>query len=204
MHLEAFVEEPSAEAALKNLLPRLLPPAWNVRYHTFQGKSDLLSKLPSRLRGYTHWLPPDWRLLVLVDEDRQDCYALKEQLEHAAERAGLMAKTGLGTGPVEVLNRIAIEELEAWFLGDVEALVRAYPRVPRTLSKRQRFRNPDQVSGGTWEALEMVLQRAGYYPGGMPKVEVAQRVSAHMNPSRNSSRSFQVFVSGVRALVGTV
>jgi hypothetical protein len=50
------------------------------------------------------------------------------------------------------------------------------------------------------EALEQVMKQAGYYPGGMPKIEVAARISAVMNPMRNRSRSFQVFREGLSAM----
>ncbi len=46
-----------------------------------------------------------------------------------------------------------------------------------------------------------MLQRAGYYQSaGMPKVEVARKVSEHMVLARNTSASFQVFAQGVRAM----
>lgn len=51
--------------------------------------------------------------------------------------------------PFQVLNRLAIEELEAWFFGDVAALHSAYPRVPSTLGRRSRYRDPDAIRGGT-------------------------------------------------------
>lgn len=73
MHLEFLVEEPSAEAALENLLPLMLGAAVTYQIHVHQGKQDLLLKLPARLRGYRRWLPPEWRIVALVDEDRQDC-----------------------------------------------------------------------------------------------------------------------------------
>jgi Domain of unknown function (DUF4276) len=91
--------------------------------------------------------------------------------------------------------------LESWFFGDVEALTRAYPKVPPTLAQRRGYRNPDAMTGGTWEKLERVLQDAGYYRNGMPKIEVARNVAEHMDPNRNRSRSFQVFFQGLRALV---
>jgi hypothetical protein len=100
-----------------------------------------------------------------------------------------------------VVSRLAIEELEAWFFGDAEAIVGAYPKMPPKLASKRRYRNPDAITGGTWEALERELQKAGYYRGGLPKVEVARMVSQHMDPQRNRSRSFQVFREGVRALV---
>ncbi|MEB3342659.1 hypothetical protein [Okeania sp.] len=49
--------------------------------HSFQGKQDLLSKLPGRLKGYKKWIPNDWIIIVLLDRDNQDCQKLKQQLE---------------------------------------------------------------------------------------------------------------------------
>lgn len=193
MRLEVLVEESSAEAALINLIPRIVPKV-DFDIHVHQGKADLLDKLPGRLRGYKHWLPKDWRIVVLIDEDRQACAELKEQLEGAARLAKLRTRTAARRGQAyQVVNRLAVEELEAWFFGDVPALVAAYPRVSPNLGSQQRYRDPDAIAGGTWETLERVLQRAGYYAGGLPKIEVAGRVSEHMDPSRNRSKSFQVF-----------
>ena len=112
-----------------------------------------------------------------------------------------MTKSGArGRGKFEVINRLAIEELEAWFFGDPEALVQAYPRVPATIGRKAQYRNPDAIAGGTWEALERVLQKAGYFPGGMSKVETARNISKYMDPLRNSSKSFQVFRDAVTGL----
>lgn len=99
-----------------------------------------------------------------------------------------------------VLNRIAIEELEAWFFGDVEALRAAYPKVPATLGSQARYRDPDAIVGGTWEALERVLQGKGYHRGGLQKIKAAKEIAAHMDPARNRSRSFRVFMEGLAAL----
>ena len=93
-----------------------------------------------------------------------------------------------------------MEELEAWFFGDVEALVAAYPRVPRTLERWKDYRDPDAIRGGTWEALGRVLQRAGYFPGGLAKKAAARTIATHMNPERNRSRSFRLFLDTLREL----
>lgn len=201
MHIEFFVEEESAETALRALVPKILGTSVTFRVHTHQDKLDLLAALPRRLRGYAGWIPEDWRIVVLIDEDREDCTTLKQKLERAAADAGLKTKSAARGGQrFYVVNRIAIEELEAWFFGDIEALVAAYPRVPVGLDRKARYRNPDAIAGGTWEALERVLQRAGYYPGGLPKKEAAGLIAAHMDPSRNRSRSFQVFRDALIAL----
>lgn len=56
-HLGFLLEEPSIEAALQILLPLLLGIGVTFRLHPFQGKSDLLAKLPARLRAYRSYLP---------------------------------------------------------------------------------------------------------------------------------------------------
>lgn len=198
MHIEFLVEEPSAEAALHNIVPKILGQDVSFVIHPHQGKPDLLTKLPGRLRGYRGWLPKDWRIVVLIDLDDENCEALKATLEKAASDAGLMTRSMAAAGSrFQVLIRLAIEELEAWFFGDVEALHAAYPRVSLNLGNRARYRDPDAIAGGTCEALERELQRVGYYSGGLPKILVAQDISSHMQPERNQSRSFQVFRQGL-------
>jgi hypothetical protein len=191
MHIEFFVEELSAEAALREIVPRIVGPEVSFQLHPFQGKPDLLKRLPDRLRAYRRWLPEDWRIVVLVDEDRQDCLRLKQQLEEMSKRAGFATKTKpRADSSFRVINRIAIEELEAWFFGDPGAILTAYPGVRLGFFAGRRFRDPDAIRGGTAEALEQVLQRSGYYSGGMSKIQVARDVARHMTPAQNRSRSF--------------
>lgn len=195
-HLELLLEELSAEVAMQSLLPKILGPDVSFRIHPHQGKSDLIGKLPGRLAGYRRFLPVDWRVVVLVDEDRQDCLHLKNGIVDALNASGLSRRAQR-----QGICRIAVEELEAWFLGDVDAIVGAFPGVPPSLGTRSGFRDPDAVRGGTWEALARVLANAGYFKGVFPKIEVARRISAFMEPGRNRSRSFQAFRDGLRGLV---
>ena len=97
-HIEIFVEEPSMEAALRTLLPPLLP---NITFEVYphQCKDELIARLPQRLRGYRAWLPPDWRILIVVDRDDDACHALKERLETIARDVGLVTKTMARGGP---------------------------------------------------------------------------------------------------------
>jgi hypothetical protein len=136
-----------------------------------------------------------------VDEDREGCLQLKERLEKIAKNEGLITRSVAGPGgSFQVINRLAIEELEAWFFGDVTALRIAYPKVPKGLDRRRPYRNPDAIQGGTWQALERVLKSAGYYRGGLPKKEAARRISEYMDPTRNTSKSFQVFRDAIQEL----
>lgn len=192
-HLEILVEELSAEAALMNILPKLVVKQMTYNIHPFNGKGDMMKNMPGRLKGYGHWIPSDWRIIVLVDRDNDDCLKLKQEIQRYAQNANLATRSKGGTNAFQVGVRLAIEELEAWFFGDVEAIVGAYPRVPRTLDRRAKYRNSDGIRGGTWESLERVLQNAGYYLTGMPKIQVAKDISRQMDPSRNKSTSFRAF-----------
>lgn len=59
MHLEFLVEEQSAEAALRVLVPKIVSADTTFDIHAFNGKTALLRKLPNRLRGYRSFLPDD-------------------------------------------------------------------------------------------------------------------------------------------------
>lgn len=200
MYIEFLLEEPSAEAALQNLLPAILGEDVGFRLHAYQGKPDLLNKLPDRLQGYRAWMPDDYYIVVLIDADDEDCKALKAKLETVTREAGLNTKSAVLPGMhFQVLNRLAVEELEAWFLGDVPALRAAYPKISANLEHRVNYRDPDAVPGGAWEALERLLKYHQYpLPG---KITVAENVSRHMKPDRNRSHSFQVFVEGLNAIL---
>ena len=202
MHIKFFLEEPSAEEALKHILPKILSPHVTYIFHVFEGKEDMLEELPKHLKGH-QWILDDWRIIVLIDEDREDCHNLKADLEHAPYEAGFVTKSSAAPNEdFQVVNRLAVEELEAWFFGDVEALHAAYPRITKTLQHQRKYRNPDAIPGGTYEALEHLLRQKNYYKGRIPKPMVAQNIARHMEPIRNRSRSFQVFIEGLKACVG--
>jgi hypothetical protein len=189
-HIEILAEEPSMEQALRLIVPKIVGDlSFEVYPHLC--KEDLLGKLPERLRGYAAWLPENWRIMVVVDRDDDQYTALMEQLENAAREARLTTRAQ-GPGG-RVVNRLAIEELEAWFFGDWEAVLRAYPKVHRTVPNRAGYRDPDAIRGGTWEALERCLQRGGYFRTGLRKVEAARTIAQHMDPKKNRSASFQGF-----------
>ena len=199
--LIVMVEELSMETALESLLPKMLGEV-NFQIIRFQCKDDLLKQLPDRLRGYQSWLPPNWAIIVLIDRDDDDCSILKQELENIAAKAGLVTKTHAGIGhPFSVANRIAIEELEAWYFGDWPAVQTAYPRVSATVPQRASFRDPDAILGGTWEAFEREHKKGGYFKMGLRKVMCAREIAPHMDITANRSKSFQAFHAAVSSAV---
>ncbi len=192
-HLEVLVEEPSMEAFLDELLPDILGDRATFRIHTHQGKYDLLGKLSARLRGYAKWLPATMRVVVLVDRDDSDCRDLKQTMEKAADAAGLLTRATSGGTNWQVVNRLAIEELEAWFFSEWTGVKSAYPRVAANIPRQSAYRHPDDITGGTWEALQRVLVRAGYFSGGLRKTEAATAIGKQFDVNRASSPSFIAF-----------
>ena len=195
-YLEFLVEEPSMEAFLCELLPNVIPNA-PFQIHVFQGKPDLLSNLEKRLRGYARWLPQNYRLFVMVDRDRDNCHDLKQRLESIATEAGLRTRTSSADASWQLVNRIVIEELEAWYFGDWQAVREIYPRASETIPQQANYRNSDAINGGTWEAFERVMRQRGYFANGLNKVEVARKIAPHIDPARSQSHSFKVFYDAV-------
>ena len=193
MHIEFLVEESSTEIALNLIVPKIIGNIHTFKIHNFQNKDRLLKRLPERMKAYANFIPDDWRIVILVDEDRSDCQELKKKL-YDASSVVTQKKGNI------VLHRIVIEELESWFIGDVAAIRAEYEKIPASLSQQAKFRNPDAIKGGTWEELDKILKRYGYETG-LQKMDFAQKVSPHMDVENNQSRSFQVFRDGLRGLI---
>lgn len=191
------------EAFLRAVLPMILGRI-QFKIRRFHSKDQLLKHLPSRLQGYAQWIPADHKIVVLIDRDNEDCKRLKAQLEPMALNAGLATRRQPADDQFTVINRIVIEELEAWYFGDWRAVQNAYPRVSPTIPRQRRYRDPDAIQGGTWEQFERVLQRAGYFKNRLRKIEAAQSIGPYIDPENNRSHSFRCFRDALRELTGGV
>ena len=199
--LEVLVEEPSAEAALRHILPTLVPPTVRWKIVNFRGKSKLLKELEPRLRAYRVRVEQgeDVRILVLVDRDDDDCLVLKRRLDAAATQARLSTRRRPDVaGRFRVANRVVVKELESWFLGDPAALRAAFPSLPATNPRSAVFRSPEK---GGWKTLHRLLREHGIYRGRYPKIDAARRIASRMNVNANRSASFRQFRAGIAGLV---
>ena len=200
MRVEILVEEPSAVAMLAQLMPLLLQEedSWHPVPH--RGKDQLLKELPRRLKSYANRMlyEPDLRVILLMDADR-DCRKAKELLEQLVTDAGLVSKANAQVDQsFKVITRLAVSELEAWFLGDRAAIAAAYPRVHANHFKGMS--TPCDEVPNAWETLHRILQKGGYYPGRYLKVEAAEQIASHLDLARNTSPSFRYFCEGLAAL----
>ena len=175
-----LVEEYSMAVLLKGLLPRLYPDlAFLCISH--EGKNDLGKSIPRKLRA---WREPGVRFAVVRDNDGGDCRRLKTSL-YSLCQAGNRADS---------LIRIACQELEAWYLGDPDALADAFGRESlRGLGRRARFRDPDAVSQPS-EAIRRLVPE-------FQKVSGARLMAQHLSRNRNRSRSYHALLAGVESLL---
>ena len=214
MHFEILVEDASGKIALESILEKILGP--DGQDHTYRvipykgigripkdlrGTTDpqkriLLDRLPKLLKGYGKSLQNfPAAVVVVVDLDNKDCLVFKQELVDILRNC---------TPQPTTLFRIAIEEGEAWLLGDRNAVKSAYPRV-----KEQVLNTYVQDSiCGTWEKLadavypggSQKLKKLGWPYTGQAKCEWAKNIAPHLDVETNRSRSFQVFRDGIRNL----
>ena len=160
-------------------------------------KRILLDQLPGLLAGYGK-SQPDSAVVVLVDVDDRDCISFKQELLQLLKRCHPRQR---------VLFRLAIEEIEAWLLGDKNAIRVGFPRAKLSALKSYR---QDSICG-TWELLadavypggSSTLKAEGWPRIGQEKCRWASRVGVRLNVEANLSPSFHVFRSGVLKLCGT-
>lgn len=176
-----LLEEYSMKVLLDGLLPRMIP---GLRFLCVphEGKQDLEKSVTRKLRA---WREPGVRFVVIRDNDAGDCRALKDHLMTLCQAGGR----------ADTLVRIACQELEAWYLGEPEALADAYRDDNlRAIGRRARFRDADAVQQPS-AALESLVPE-------FQKVSGARRMARFLSRERNHSTSFQALMTGIDRLHG--
>ena len=215
MHFEVLVEDLSGSIALGHILDKILGGNYTEhswRMHPFKGKGQLpnnlhrapnlknqqlLGNLPRLLQGFGKSLDDSSSVVVVVDLDDDNCLKLKQDLLNVLNACNPRPNT---------LFRIAIEESEAWLLGDRPALTAAYPNARASVLNNYV---QDSICG-TWEILadavypggSAQLKQSFYQVAGQAKSEWAEEIAPNLDIDANKSRSFQVFRDGVRNLAG--
>ena len=181
MKLIFLLEEPSTKYLLLELLPRILPPHVDFQVIPHNGKRDLEKSIPKKLRGWNE--PGDIRFVILHDQDNKDCIELKQSLLELCKVTDR-----------PVLVRIACQELESWYFGDINALTKAYGKTKlKNLSKQKKYRIPDNIPSPKEELYKLIPDHQ--------QIEGAKRIAPHMDIKNNTSVSFQVFVTGIQRLI---
>ena len=206
MHFEILIEDESGKELLDIIVPKIISvPENSYKITFFKGlgyipkdlhkepdpkKKQLLNKLPAMLRAYGKWsMRKDLSVIIVVDCDTRDCLTFKQELTEVLNSCNPKPVT---------FFRIAIEEIEAWLLGDKTAIEKAYPK----MNKAEYARYKQDFPVGTWEKLADItlsvslakyLKKAAYPEIGKQKFEWAQRIGKNMNINNNVSQSFNCF-----------
>ncbi len=183
MKLVFLLEEPSMKYLLDEILPRILPDGVSFQTIPHNGKRALEKSIPRKLRG---WNEPEVRFIILHDQDEKDCRELKKSLLSLCK----------GTEQA-VLIRIACQEMEAWYFGDMEALALAYhnPKL-RKIPAQKKYRVPDGIPSPKEELYRLIPEHQ--------QIAGAKRIAPYMVVERNTSESFRQFVAGVRRFAETI
>lgn len=168
------------EASMKDLLIGLLPryyPSLSFLCLAHEGKSDLEKSIPRKLRA---WREPGVRFVVVRDNDGADCMRLKQQL----------ARSCAAAGRPDTIVRIVCQELEAWYLGEPDALADAFGNENlRRIGRMARFRDPDKVQKPSDELTKILP--------GFAKGSGAKTMACYLTREGNRSQSFQVLLCGI-------
>ncbi|MDE0206678.1 MAG: hypothetical protein OXP66_11705 [Candidatus Tectomicrobia bacterium] len=215
MHFEVLVEDASGKAALDILIPRIIGEQHTFRVIAYRGVGHiprdlagiggikarlLLHHLPQLLRGYGRTFagyPAGYPAAVIVvcDLDDKCLKAFRQQLFTVLNSCNPQPTTRFC---------IAVEEGEAWLLGDIPAIKTAYPGARSDVLNSYWS---DSICG-TWELLADALfaggssglRKNGWQAVGREKILWSENIAPRMDVAVNTSPSFQYFRIRLREL----
>ena len=200
---------------LENLIPMILRSDYDsFKIHPYRGcgslpkglkpnqapeKRALLNQLPRLLEGYGKQYQnfnSDNVVIVVCDLDQRDPSSFLTELNSVADSCAHSP---------QVRFCLAVEEGEAWLLGDWSAVKRAYPKAKEKIFNK--YQN-DSICG-TWELLADIiysggaakLKKQGPMIIGRTKYEWAEKITPLMDISNNKSPSFNYFKSTLESFM---
>ena len=211
MHFQFLIEDQSSATLIEIIMGKIISDVHDVTFNCkpFKGlggftkkntvketkSGKLLNDLATYLRGFNKSLQGFPAVVIIVlDNDTRDTESFRNELNDVAQQNMI---------DIDHVFCIAVEEVEAWLLGDKNAIMTAYPN-----AKIQLLQDYVQDSiCGTWEVLADIV-----YPGGAVKmkkvcptyVEIGsykkqwtERIGIHMDIQNNASPSFNYFISEI-------
>ena len=165
MHFELLVEDQSGKKALDILIPKIIDNQHKFKVRHYKGighipkkltnptnaSADLLlNQLPMQLRAYgkSYANDPNKVIIVVCDLDNNCLKTFRQELFTVLNSCNSKPETRFC---------IAIEEGEAWLLGDIPAIKKAYPKAKDNILNS--YQN-DSICG-TWELLADAIFTGG-------------------------------------------
>jgi hypothetical protein len=169
MHFEVLIEDISGQTTLETLIPKIIDcDQHSFIVHSYKGigrippnlkpkldpkKRVLLDQLPKLIQGYGQTFakyPANYLavLIIVCDLDNRCLHRFRQELIACLE---------MSTPQPETYFCLAIEEGEAWYLGDFNAIKSAYPQAKESVLKTYEH---DAICG-TWEVLADAIAPGG-------------------------------------------
>lgn len=213
-HIDFFVEDQSGKIMLKHLIPKMLDGIDCVTFQIYCYKGighiskkqksaktikarQLMDNLPKIINGcgntYNNW-PKNYKgyVIIVCDLDKQNKKSFLEKLNALLESCH---------NKPQVFFCLAIEEGEAWLLGDHQAVITAFPHANQKLLDSYK---QDSICD-TWETLANIVgfiyKGKSFAEIGKEKYRWADSISPHIVLERNQSPSFQHLLATVKAIV---
>ena len=215
MHFEVLVEDASGKKALDILIPKIIGDRHTFKVIGYKGigripknltssigasRRLLLDQLPGLLRGYGktyagYAANHPAAVILVCDLDDKCLRTFRQNLFSVLNACNPRPKTRFC---------FAVEEGEAWLLGDVSAIKAAYQN--RKDDVLNGYKN-DSICG-TWELLadavysggSSALENQGWRAVGREKSVWSERIAPLMNVENNASPSFRYFRKKLREL----
>ena len=215
MHFEILVEDASGKKMLDILMPKIVGIQHTFRIIGYKGIGRipkkltsgtaainrlLLNQLPGLLRAYGktyagYGTNYSAAVILVCDLDEKCLKTFRQQLFTVLNACNPRPETRFC---------IAIEEGEAWLLGDVPAIRAAYPRLKDNVLSG--YKN-DSICG-TWEVLADAVYTGGssalkkqlWWSVGREKSAWSERIAPLMDVDNNASPSFRYFREKLREL----
>ena len=214
MYFQFLIEDRSGKVLVEKIMDKLCEVNNNVIYECkyFHGiggftkkntvketkTGKLLNDLATYLKGFDkslRYMPDGAAVFVVLDNDTRETELFRNELEQVAETNSIS---------IDHVFCIAVEEMEAWLLGDEAAIKIAYPN-----AKLNHLKNYEQDSiCGTWEILAEIVYEGGmkkfakecptFVEAGKIKSEWAEEIGKHLDLDSNKSPSFQFFINEIR------
>lgn len=176
-----ILEEESAKYVIEEIIKRLITTNINIKYITFQGKTDLENNL---FRIFRCNGGPGNYYIIMRDQDSGDCHAIKRNLLNKLKKYN---KENVS------LVRIACHELESFFLGDLEAVGKGLNiNHIAKMQNKKIYRNPDNIANAS-EQLKKITKQL-YKKGTSPSL-----ISQYLKlDGSNRSQSFAALLDAIK------
>jgi len=174
-----LLEEQSAEAMLRELLPRCFP-TLRCTYRRFSGVNKLLDRLEKTIRNHADTRCP---IIILCDQDDKDCIEFKERILNLCKKTKQESRC---------IIRIACHELESWYLAQLDVVANHFG-VPELLKRQNKFNNPDSINKPSKELDRITKQQ-------YQKVKGSRIMGQYLDPDAERSASFKHFIHALRKI----